>query len=146
MKQLVDNFFPSFAGQVPCSTTDSSDPSLAQDVWFPSPKDQCPLRALTAAKKAQTTTLQRWVSSTSLIHPKGSLKSKRKGMVQSLSRAPCPSTQQPHCSSHLIHNTLNQLQCLLVLLESIQHFIPAQECSGLYPRHFLLLIQRLWRF
>lgn len=131
MNQLVDNFFSSFAGQFPCSTEDSSDPPLPQDVRFPSPKDQCPLIALTAAKNAQTTTLQRWVSSSSLIHPKGSLKSKRKATVQSSSTAPCPSTQQPDCSSDLIHNTLNHLQHLLTLLESTQHFIVPQNTNAL---------------
>ena len=131
MNQLVGNFFASFAGQFPCSTKDSSDPPLPQDVRFPSPKDQCPLIALTAAKKAQTTTLQRWVSSTFLIHLKGSLKSKRKATVQFSFTAPCPSTQQPDCSSDLMHNTLNHLQCLLTLLESTRHFTVPQHTNVL---------------
>lgn len=78
MNQLVDNFFPSFAAQFPCSTKDSSDSPLPQDVRFPRPKDQCPLIALSAAKRAQNTTLQMWVSSTPLIC---SLKSKKKATV-----------------------------------------------------------------
>lgn len=117
-------------GQVPCSPKDSLDPPLPQDVRFPSPKDQCPPIALTAAKKAQATTLQRWVSNT-LIYLKGSLKSKRKATVQSSSTAPCPSTQQPDCSSDLIHDTGNHLQCLLNLLESTQHFTVAQHTNVL---------------
>jgi len=77
----VDNFFSLFAGQFPCSTKDSSDPPLPQDIRFPIPKDQCPWVALTAAKYAQPTTPQRWVSSTSLMHLKGSLNSNRKSAV-----------------------------------------------------------------
>lgn len=131
MNQLVDNFFSPFAGQFPCNTKDSSDPPLPQDVRFHSPKDQCPLIALTPAKKAQTTTPQRWVSSISLIHPKGSLNRKRKATAQSSSTSPCPSTQQPDCSSDLIHDTLNHLQCLLPLLESTQHFTVPQHTNAL---------------
>lgn len=50
------------------------------------------------------------------------------------STAPCPSTQQPDCSSELIYNILNNLQCLLTLKVSALYSTLAQECSGLLSK------------